>query len=168
MNDCPPCRVLRHDRCLGEKWQCGCEAKIHVAAEAHDESAEADALRELLALWHKEFHQAEAIPRLLPIPTAREELQAWIVTERATYADIKFSDENRAFLIKAMREEKLGPIWMGFIGNYLKRAELFGLDTLQGRQALGKTIVTLLHCLETAIDEFGPMPAPGVSSGEIS
>lgn len=163
MNECPPCRVQRHDRCLGEKWQCGCENKTHVLAEvSHDDATEADALRELLALWHREFHLADQTP------STRADLQKWIAVERATYADIKFSDENRAFLIDAMRVERLGPIWLGFIGNYLKRAELFGLDTLQGRQALGKTIVTLLHCLETAMDEFGPMPAPGVSSGEIS
>lgn len=162
MNDCPPCRVERHDRCLGEKWQCGCKNRTHAPAEVpHDESTEAEALREIVALWHTEFHLADQTP------TTRGELLAWIAAERALYADIKFSDENRAFLVDAMRQEKLGPIWMGFIGNYLKRAELFGLDTLQGRQALGKTIVTLLHCLETAIDEFGPMPTPGVSSGEI-
>jgi len=93
----------------------------------------------------------------------------WVAQERAEYADVKFAadGDNRAELVAAMRSEGLAPTWIGFILNYLKRAELFGLDTLQGRQALGKALVTVTHCLETAVEIHGPMPRPGVPSGEI-
>lgn len=97
----------------------------------------------------------------------RNDLLNWIKAERENYADQKWSGENRERLVKAMEDEGFGDIWRDFILNYLKRAELFGLDTLQGRQAMGKAIVTMLHCLETAIEIYGTMPQPGFPSGEI-
>jgi hypothetical protein len=66
-----------------------------------------------------------------------------------------------------MRTDGLAGPWIDFIGNYLRRAELLGLDTMKGRQALGKYIVTMMHCLETAIEVYGPMPRAGYPSGEI-
>ena len=102
---------------------------------------------------------------------ARNYLLAWLFSERAFYSDVKYrdGDYNRQFLIDAMRDEPFsdGSKWLDFIGNYMKRAQLFGLDTPIGRQALGKTLVTIQHCLETAIMIYGPMPEPGYPSGEI-
>lgn len=51
--------------------------------------------------------------------------------------------------------------------NYYGRALIFNVTTELGRQAVGKTIATLMHLLETAVEEHGPMPLPGVPSGEI-
>ena len=101
--------------------------------------------------------------------TIRQDVLAWIEQERDQYADVKYAQDgdNRARLIDAMREEGLGDTWMNFILNYLKRAELLGVQSAQGRQALGKAIVTCMHALETSIEIFGPMPVPGVPSGEV-
>jgi hypothetical protein len=102
--------------------------------------------------------------------STRQSLLDWIATERALYADVKYAADgpNRAALIADLRDHPhIDGEWDVFIGNYLRRAQLFGVDSLPGRQALGKTIVTLMHCLETAIEAHGPMPVPGVPSGEI-
>lgn len=92
----------------------------------------------------------------------------WLAQEKREYAEPKWSWPDAA---KAHRDCVIGEgptTWNDWAGNYIKRAVMFGLDSLQGRQALGKTIVTLIHVLETAVEEYGPMPAPGVPSGEIS
>lgn len=98
----------------------------------------------------------------------RQHVAAWVLDERTRYADVKYAEDgdNRAALIKAM-EDGDWERWTNFLGNYIKRAELFGLDTLSGRQALGKAIVTGLHFLETAVQVHGPMPRPGKPSGEV-
>ena len=103
-----------------------------------------------------------------PEDVVRHFIGEWVELERRLYADKKYADgeSNREELVQAMREQDWAR-WTNFAGNYLKRAELFGFDTLQGRQALGKAIVALLHTLETACDLFGDMPQPGVPSGEI-
>lgn len=101
--------------------------------------------------------------------TAAEAVASWIAAERAEYAGIKYAEnsEGRTTLVAAMREGDWQR-WTNFAGNYIRRAELFGFDTPQGRQALGKAIVTLMHTLETAVDVHGPMPPPGVPSGVVS
>lgn len=100
---------------------------------------------------------------------ARYQLIAWLQDERKNYADVKWKDgeSNRESLIQKMKEEGWTPTWTDFAYAYMKRAELMGPDTLQGRQAMGKAVVTLMHILETAIMVFGPMPEPGHTSGEI-
>lgn len=101
---------------------------------------------------------------------ARDQVGLWISLERIQYADTKYKDgeDNRAKLIEAMKTEGFSEdgVWMGFLGNYIRRAQLFGVDTLQGRQALGKAITTAMHCLETAVMVHGDMPLPGVSSSD--
>ncbi len=91
----------------------------------------------------------------------------WLDEEWNEYASVKWADPASA---QAHRDCVLlfGPTtWHDWAGNYIKRAVLFGLDTPQGRQALGKAIVTLMHVLETAVEEYGPMPRAGVPSGVI-
>lgn len=97
-------------------------------------------------------------------------LEAWLATEREVYARKKFAEETKREDAKRdmRRNPHLQGTWGTFISNYWQRVDLFGLDTPQGRQAMGKLIVTLMHCLETAIDIYGPMPKAGVPSGEIS
>lgn len=99
----------------------------------------------------------------------QEHVQTWIHAERLIYANHKwlYNEENRKTIKAQMADHGIEIEWMNFITNYLKRAELFGVDTLQGRQALGKAAVTILHCLETAVELFGAMPRPGYPSGEI-
>jgi hypothetical protein len=106
---------------------------------------------------------------------SREHLHAWLDYERSQYADVKYADGTlqRNILIRDVTENPAivggdDQGWEIFIGNYMKRVQMFGLDKPHGRQAMGKLIVTLLHALETAIDVHGPMPTPGVSSGTIT
>lgn len=102
--------------------------------------------------------------------TEREHLGRWIEIERDTYANAKKYGEGmpgRVALIESMASEGYNGRWSDYITSYLRRVELFGVDSPQGRQAMGKTITTLMHCLETAILTYGPMPEPGQPSGEI-
>lgn len=95
------------------------------------------------------------------------EVNEWLDAEWNDYASVKWSEPgaDAAHLACVMR---LGPTMReDWAGNYIKRAVMFGLDTSQGRQALGKAIVTLTHVLETAVEQYGPMPRPGVPSGVI-
>lgn len=98
---------------------------------------------------------------------ARFMVDHWLSQERFLYADEKWAEaEAAAAHLASVRCE--GPTtWHDWAGNYLLRAAMFSLDSPQGRQALGKAIVTLTHVLETAIEEYGPMPKPGVPSGVI-
>lgn len=105
-------------------------------------------------------------------PLIRDMLLDWITTERAEHADKdqKYApgSPGRLMLIEAMRTEGYGQTWGNFIDNYLFRAEKqYGLQTEQGRQAMGKAIVALMHCLETACYVYGDMPRPGLPSGEV-
>lgn len=92
---------------------------------------------------------------------------AWLADERRLYANEKWETEDAAAAHRACVVGAGPTTWHDWAGNYIKRAALFSLSTPQGRQALGKAIVTLIHVLETAVEEYGPMPAPGVPSGEI-
>lgn len=100
---------------------------------------------------------------------ARHDLVAWLLEERAGYADKKYANGTvtRDEFVEDLRNGYgLDARWLDFPLNYVQRAKLVGLDTPQGRQAMGKAIATLMHYLETAIVEFGPMPQPGISSSE--
>lgn len=98
----------------------------------------------------------------------RAHVYAWLQQERSKYADVKNAEETpmrdvvRKELSVGLSDDVLN---MPF--NYLKRAQLFGVDTPQGRQALGKAVVTLTHYLETIVEYHGGMPEPGHSTGEI-
>lgn len=98
----------------------------------------------------------------------RKHVRQWIDEERSRYADVKFAEgaEGRVMLIQAIKDRDWER-FTNFAGNYMRRAEIQGLDTPQGRQQMGKAIVTMLHMLETAILVYEPMPKPGVPSGEI-
>lgn len=98
----------------------------------------------------------------------------WIQQEREQYAytrkyarDGQQQSDNRRMIVDAIATGEFGVQLQDFVFNYLKRVQLFGLDTPQGRQALGKAVMTLIDYLETAVDHHGAMPRPGVPSGEI-
>lgn len=96
-------------------------------------------------------------------------VSSWIAEERRGHADVKYGKGTEAddLVEKQFLEEGLGDSALNFIGNYLKRAQLLGVDTPLGKQALGKAIVTCTAYLERAIIHHGPMPKPGLPSGEI-
>jgi hypothetical protein len=94
----------------------------------------------------------------------------WIAAERGAHAGVKYAEptaQRQALVVDLQEHPHLDGEWEVFIGNYLRRAQLLGLDSLPGRQAMGKTIVTLIDCLRTAVEMYGPMPQAGVPSGEI-
>lgn len=102
--------------------------------------------------------------------SAWDEVVQWVEDERVAYASEKYAEatSQRQSLIADLAERPhLDGEWDLFMGNYWRRAQLLGLDSLPGRQAMGKTIVTLIDCLRTAVEMYGPMPAPGVPSGQI-
>lgn len=98
----------------------------------------------------------------------REYVLRWISEERARYATVKqgAGTAGREITVESVRGD--GQAIFDFIFSYVKRAQVLGLDNPLGRQALGKAAVTVLHTLETVVEELGPMPEPGYSSGEIN
>jgi hypothetical protein len=100
---------------------------------------------------------------------ARMNVATWLGTERREYADVKYAEDGESRLKLEMQNFGLSEDgeWWVFITNYLKRAQLLGLDTTGGRQAMGKCIVTMMHALETSVEVFGELPKPGVPSGTI-
>jgi hypothetical protein len=89
------------------------------------------------------------------------------VAEEVRYASAKFQGQ-RAGHDEEMRQglDEEG-FWLRQIFQYVDRAKLFGLDTLQGRQAMAKCYMTLSGFLESMVRVHGNLPAPGVTSGEI-
>lgn len=109
-------------------------------------------------------------PTLEEMDQAKDELLGWLLHERESYSHKKYprDDEMHHKLTIDMRQYGLvGGEWEVFLGNYLRRAQLFGIESPQGRQAFAKYIVTCMAALEMAIAVHGPMPKPGVPSGEI-
>lgn len=102
---------------------------------------------------------------------ARTEVNTWLYQERSLYADKKWDSETHNPLVRALaadpHQESEDRQYLDWIQDYFLRAKQFGLDTPQGRQALGKALVTLHHMLECAVVAFGRMPEPGHPSGEI-
>jgi hypothetical protein len=94
----------------------------------------------------------------------------WIAIERREYADHKYDADLRYKNDIDMHNFGLTEEsdWWVFLTNYLRRAQVFGVDTLQGRQAFGKFVVTALSAFESMIRTEGRPPTPGVHSGEIT
>ncbi|KKK56708.1 hypothetical protein LCGC14_3061830 [marine sediment metagenome] len=51
------------------------------------------------------------------------------------------------------------------LDQYYHRAEVLGLDTPVGRQALAKFVATGVGMLDSVIEEHGHLPPPGTPSG---
>lgn len=83
--------------------------------------------------------------------------------ERRVYADPKWDEKHLELHKQKVRDGE----WYNHVYSYLERAKNMGLDTPQGRQALGKVLTSGAHILETAVEELGDMPKPGYTSGEI-
>lgn len=122
---------------------------------------------------------------VLPIQGKEERahLYHWIMGEES-YVEEKFGDQRGQHDIE-MRQDNLAPDgwWYNQIVQYFGRAQVF-LDTAgdlfmqddhesaravaqRGTQALAKAFLTAKGMVESAIRVYGPLPAPGVSSGNI-
>ncbi len=97
---------------------------------------------------------------------AFNEILSWIQRERA-YQIIKwgYGDEPPERLERGLNDG--GWFWQTGVLNYTGRVRLFTLTNPLGRQALMKLITTLIHLAELAIVKYGPLPTPGVTSGEL-
>lgn len=93
---------------------------------------------------------------------AFEQIIAWIRGERAYQA--------QKWTYEAEPEERATDEswwWENGVINYWGRVKLQTVKFPQGRQAAAKIITTLVHMLELAIIQYGDLPKPGVSSGQI-
>jgi hypothetical protein len=101
--------------------------------------------------------------------TARSMVAEWIHLERTLYADRKYEPggENYVARLNDLKEKGLDSTEIVFLTNYLKRAEMLGIDTPQGRQAFGKFVVTAIAIMERIVLAHGDMPKPGLTTGEI-
>lgn len=102
-----------------------------------------------------------------PEQDAEADILDWVKVERLAYAHQKWAPPAAEAAHRASLAGTGPTRWEDWAGDYIKRASMFGLDTPQGRQALGKAISTLVHFLATAVVDHGPMPRPGVPSGVI-
>jgi len=98
-------------------------------------------------------------------------VQDWVGDE-AEYQDGKFGFKSDDEHTREFQEEErpldnlAPPWWFAQINMYLDRAYVLGLDTPNGRQAVAKAAATCMGFLESTVRVFGPLPEPGVTSGE--
>jgi len=92
---------------------------------------------------------------------AEKQVSVWLAGERR-YTLEKFG--GRAGDDAHTRDEPKW--WKRQIETYLDRAFLLGLETEAGRQALAKLASTALMATESAVRVNGPLPPPGVPSGQ--
>lgn len=97
----------------------------------------------------------------------REQLLAWLKAEWA-YADAKFGDQ-RPGHDGHMWEDGVGEggWWFAQVFQYVRRAEVLGLDSLQGRQAIAKCWAAMGGMVESVIRTHGDLPPGGRTSGVI-
>lgn len=105
------------------------------------------------------------------VVTARKERKQsmeWLRDEWARYADPKF-DEDRPLHDVEMRREGVqrGCFWSEQVLQYVHRADILGLDTPRGRQALIKGLAAYHGMVESMYRVYGEPPKPGYPSGEI-
>ena len=98
----------------------------------------------------------------------REYVEQWLRDERAYTID-KFglaSDDQHTIEFYHGLPAPKPSWWDQQFDNYLGRAFTLGLDTPGGRQAAAKFVATAMGFLESVVRQFGPLPEPGVTSGE--
>jgi hypothetical protein len=102
----------------------------------------------------------------------RHRVFEWMKGEFESYADPKhegYREGGKEYIGNVwMRETGMQPDgeWVRQITQYFDRANAYGLDTLQGRQAVMKSITTLVDCAASMIRVYGQPPPPGYPSGE--
>lgn len=103
---------------------------------------------------------------------SRFRVLTWMKEEWVRYADLKLLEGDVWSESKNDDWMRSGGIsnegdWQRQITAYWDRANAYGLDTLEGRQALMKSILTLVDCAASMIRVYGDPPEPGYPSGEI-
>lgn len=89
----------------------------------------------------------------------------WLRGEYPYQYGRKFAhDENDRLVSEEGHRE--GTFWNQQLTNYWYRSQILGLDTINGRQAFAKFIATTIGLMESAVRVYGPLPTPGVTSGE--
>lgn len=113
-----------------------------------------------------EFYQAGV--RFVSTMPERTQVLEWLRDEWAAYADQKW-EEHRAVHDARMRASGIDDDgwWYLQVFQYVRRAQLIGINTPQGRQLIGKCIATLVDCLASVIRVHGDLPEPGHPSGEV-
>lgn len=109
----------------------------------------------------------------------RQHLYEWVTVEEE-YVAGKFDDERDGH-DAALARYDFEEFWMRQIIQYLDRARLSlnaaatnphkesrRLFELRAQQAIAKAMMTAKGCAESSIRVFGPLPTPGVPSGEVS
>lgn len=101
----------------------------------------------------------------IPQPTAASSVFEWLIRERH-YQLEKFGPE----LDDAHTKEGLGEEgwWWQQLVSYYARSKILGVDIPVGRQAIAKFTATACGLLESIVRVYGPLPPPGVSSGNVS
>jgi hypothetical protein len=107
----------------------------------------------------------------MTVPTERlEYVEDWLDEELRMYVYQKFNQLVDAEHIKEFMQPANGGRsegwWTQQLDNYYHRAAVLGLDTPNGRQALGKFVATAICMLVATVDVYGELPKPGVPSGE--
>lgn len=88
----------------------------------------------------------------------------WLVRERS-YQVRKFgTDLDDKHTIEGLTEDGW---WWRQLTSYYHRSKVLTLDTPVGRQALAKFVATACGLLESVVRTHGPLPLPGVPSGEV-
>ncbi len=126
------------------------------------------------------------LPRDFALPLQgrpeRRHLYRW-VREEEVYVHTKFNDERNGHDTNLATRD-LSRFWVPQVVQYYDRATLYldgskhalqGGDTAEARflelkaqQAMCKAMMTAKGMVESSIRVFGPLPMPGVSSGEIA
>lgn len=101
------------------------------------------------------------------IPDKLEYVEEWLDSELRNYVFTKFDPKADAEHVYEFTNSEIGTdTWFDIqLHQYLDRAKLIGLDTSNGRQALGKFVATAMGMLIAAVDKYGELPEPGVPSG---
>lgn len=98
---------------------------------------------------------------------AFEHVIYWLRGER-DYTIKKFGTDLDRHHFQEWYETEMGAGWWSDqLDSYYHRAWVLGFNTPVGRQALAKFVSTAVGMLAAGIQEYGELPRPGVSSGEI-
>lgn len=109
-------------------------------------------------------------PKMLD-QAAMSHVLEWLTEER-NYTLKKFgTDQDREHLIEwhqsMMGNKEEIAWWDAQLENYFYRARVLGLNNENGRQALAKFVSTAVGMLAATVQEYGLLPRPGVTSGDI-
>lgn len=101
----------------------------------------------------------------VPKPTAASSVFEWLVRERHYQLEKFGHGVDDAHTKEGLGEDSW---WWQQLSSYYTRARVLGLDIPVGRQAIAKYAATACGLLESIVRVYGPLPPPGVPSGDLS